>query len=104
LRWMVGLGERLNTPIQPGAKIILQIGRPASESVISIGGAIPYVGLVGPKVPVPGKSFIRSVPSSPASPGRLGRIVHSAGNEIKKRHRVSFFAPMSGVRGIKRAE
>src|SRR5689334_7408426 len=101
---MVGFLLRLHAPVEPGFEIVLQIGREALQRIVAVRRAVPGILLVGPEVIAIGKLLLSAIPSGPASPRRLVRIIHSGWNQVQKRSRVPFFLGMRGIERIEGAE
>src|SRR5262245_33074360 len=103
---MIRLAPRFNAPIHAGAEIVLQIGRPAFERVVAVGGAMPDVAGVGPKIIWAERLEFRAhaEASCPTAPGGLQGIVHAGRDEIQEGVGVALLLPERGVGGVERAE
>src|SRR5205814_9791882 len=60
---MIGLGEWLHAPIEPRAKIVLQICRPAAQRIVAISGALPGIELISAVVIASRKIRVQPVAS-----------------------------------------
>src|SRR5438045_1419395 len=101
---MIGVLEIAHAPVEPRAKAVLQMRRPARERIVTIGRSVPRIALVGPIVRMARIILVQAVASRPTAPGWLIGIVHARRDEIKERHRVTLLLPMGGVGRIHRAE
>src|SRR5262245_40994175 len=101
---MVRLVKRFDAPIEPRAKVVLQMYRPTRECVVAIGRAVPRVHLIRPIVRLACRILARTVTAGPTAPGWLVWIIHTRRHKIEERHGVTFLLPMRGVGGVKSAQ
>src|SRR5688572_18289806 len=101
---MVGVFSGLHAPVESRTKVVLERFGPTSERVVTICCAVPGVDLVRPIVIEGRVVLVPSIAARPTAPAWLLRLVHPGRHQIEKRHGVSLFLPMCGVRRIERAQ